>query len=54
MQRGYLPVKTFSAHWIVDPGFRRAVDNFLKQERPAVEHEIAELMTYSPFRKENE
>ncbi|HEX5958697.1 MAG TPA: GNAT family N-acetyltransferase, partial [Hyphomicrobiaceae bacterium] len=24
IQRGYLPVPTFSAHWIVDPGFRRA------------------------------
>ncbi len=54
IQRGYLPVKTYSAHWIVDPGFRRAVDNFLKQERPAVEQEIEGLMAYSPFRKENE
>ena len=26
IQRGYLPVPTFSAHWIVDPSFRRAVD----------------------------
>jgi predicted N-acyltransferase len=48
------PGPTFSAHWIVDPGFRRAVDNFLKQERPAVEQEIEGLMEYSPFRKENE
>ena len=54
IQRGYLPVPTFSAHWIVDTGFRRAVDNFLKQERPAVEQEIEGLMEYSPFRKENE
>jgi predicted N-acyltransferase len=54
IQRGYLPVKTYSAHWIVDPNFRRAVDNYLKQERPAVEQEIAGLMQYSPFKKENE
>ena len=54
IQRGYLPVKTFSAHWIVDKGFRRAVDDFLKRERPAVEEEIEGLMQYSPFRKENE
>jgi predicted N-acyltransferase len=47
-------VPTFSAHWIVDPGFRRAVDDHLKRERPAVEHEIEALMAYSPFRKENE
>jgi len=54
IQRGYLPVKTFSAHWIVDKGFRRAVDDFLKRERPAVEDEIEGLMQYSPFRKENQ
>ncbi len=51
IQRGYLPVRTFSAHWIVDPGFRRAVDDYLKRERPAVEQEIEGLMEYSPFRK---
>jgi hypothetical protein len=54
IQRGYLPVKTFSAHWIGDKGFRRAVDDFLSRERPAVEEEIEALMQYSPFRKENE
>ena len=54
IQRGYLPVKTYSAHWIVDTGFRRAVDDYLKRERPAVEQEIEGLMQYSPFRKENE
>jgi len=54
IQRGYLPVRTYSAHWIVDPGFRRAVDDYLKRERPAVEQEIEGLMQYSPFRKENE
>ncbi len=54
IQRGYLPVPTFSAHWIVDPGFRRAIDDYLKRERPAVEQEIEGLMQYSPFRKENE
>jgi predicted N-acyltransferase len=54
IQRGYLPVKTFSAHWIGDKGFRRAVDDFLSRERPAVEEEIEALMQYSPFKKENE
>ena len=54
IQRGYLPVPTYSAHWIVDPGFRRAVDDFLRRERTAVESEIQGLMQYSPFRKENE
>ncbi len=34
IQRGYLPVKTFSAHWIGDKSFRRAVDDYLSRERP--------------------
>ena len=54
IQRGYLPVPTFSAHWVVDSGFRRAIEDYLKRERPAVEQEIEGLKQYSPFRKENE
>jgi predicted N-acyltransferase len=54
IQRGYLPVPTHSAHWIAHPGLRRAVADFLARERPAMEREIAELATLSPFRKEGE
>jgi len=54
IQRGYLPVPTYSAHWIPDPGFRRAVADYLRRERLAVEQEIQGLMQYSPFKKENE
>jgi len=54
IQRGYLPVPTYSAHWIVDSSFRRAVDDYLRRERPAVQQEIESLQQYSPFRKENE
>jgi predicted N-acyltransferase len=50
IQRGYLPVATYSAHWIVDSGFRRAVADYLRRERPAVEREIEGLQQYSPFR----
>jgi len=54
IQRGYLPVPTYSAHWIVDPGFRRAVADYLARERPAAEQEIEGLMQYSPFRREGD
>lgn len=54
IQRGYLPVPTYSAHWIVDSSFRRAVEDYLRRERPAVQQEIESLQQYSPFRKENE
>jgi len=52
LQRGYLPVPTYSAHWIPDPGFRRAVAQFLARERQMVERKIEGLAEYSPFRQE--
>jgi uncharacterized protein len=51
LARGYLPVPTYSAHWIRDPGLRRAVANYLKRERAAVAHEIAMLWEESPYRR---
>jgi uncharacterized protein len=49
--RGYLPVTTYSAHYIVDPALRRAIDDFLKHERRHVEAEIEEFAEFAPFRK---
>lgn len=51
LARGYLPVPTYSLHWIADPGFRRAVSNYLEQERAAVAEGIEELAAHSPFRR---
>jgi uncharacterized protein len=51
LQRGYLPVPTYSAHYIPDPNFRRAVAQFLAREREMVEEKIEHLAeNYSPFR----
>ncbi len=53
IQRGYLPSPTYSAHWIPDPGFRRAVAEFEERERRAVEHEKEALEeALSPFKCE--
>ena len=52
IQRGYLPVPTYSVHWIPDPGFRRAVAQFLARERQMIEHKMEGLAEYSPFRHE--
>ncbi len=54
IQRGYLPVPTYSAHWIVDPNFRRAVADYLARERPAAAEEIEGLKQFSPFRQEGD
>ena len=51
--RGYLPVETYSAHYIADPGLRRAVADYLKRERLAVSREIALLCAESPYRNKS-
>jgi uncharacterized protein len=52
IQRGYLPVPTYSAHWIPDPAFRRAVAQFLARERQIIERKMEGLAEFSPFRHE--
>lgn len=49
--RGYMPVPTYSAHFIAHEGLRRAVGDFLARERPAVADEIEMLAEHGPFRK---
>ena len=52
IQRGYLPVETYSNHLILDDGFRDAVEDFLVRERRQIAHEKALLLEESPFRKD--
>jgi uncharacterized protein len=54
IQRGYLPARTWSAHWIAHRGLRRAIAEFLDLERPSIEAEMAALAEDSPFRKAGE
>ena len=51
LARGYVPVPTWSAHYIPDPNFRRAIADFLTRERRAVEDEQNYLTEFTPFRK---
>ncbi len=51
LARGYLPVTTHSLHWVADPGFARAIGEFLQAESEAVDEEIEILTSYGPFRK---
>jgi predicted N-acyltransferase len=52
LARGYLPQTTFSAHYIADPGLRRAIADYLKRERAYVAEAGRELLDYGPFRKD--
>ncbi len=54
LARGYLPVETHSLHWIADPGFADAVEEYLRAERQAVEQDIEVLTSYGPFRNVTE
>jgi len=51
LARGYEPVRTWSMHWIADPGFRAAVADFLERERAGVAQEQMFLGERTPFRK---
>jgi uncharacterized protein len=49
--RGYRPVPTYSAHYILHPGLRRAVAQYLEAERDAVAGDIEEMDAAGPYKK---
>lgn len=51
LARGYKPTTTYSAHWLRDRGFRKAVADYLGRERlqVAIDHEA--LAKFLPFRQ---
>ena len=51
LARGYLPTETHSLHWVADPGFRRAIEDYLDREREAVGEEIEALRDWGPFKR---
>jgi predicted N-acyltransferase len=52
LARGYLPVTTYSAHYIDNPALRRAIADFVRREQAQVALANAELAEYAPFRKD--
>ncbi|MDE2466492.1 MAG: N-acetyltransferase [Alphaproteobacteria bacterium] len=51
--RGYMPVATYSAHFISHPGLRKAVSAFLREERAAVSASIEHLAEHGPYKKDH-
>jgi len=51
LARGYAPVATWSAHYIPDPGFRRAIADYLVRERDAVAADREFLGQMTPFKR---
>jgi len=54
LARGYRPVITASAHDIADPSLRRAVQDYLDQERRYISEAAEELSEATPFRHRDE
>lgn len=54
MARGFLPTKTWSAHWLEHPAFADAIERFLERESGGIESYIDELNERNPFRKNRE
>ena len=53
LARGYEPVRTLSAHFLPDPGFRAAVARFLAGERDSVQREIEWAREQLPYRSDS-
>jgi predicted N-acyltransferase len=51
LARGYQPVPTYSAHYIPNAGFRRAVEDYLEHERQMIAANIDALEEIGPYRK---
>jgi predicted N-acyltransferase len=50
LQRGYMPVSTWSAHALRDPGFEKAVREFCRAEDAAMQGHLAELAAEGPYK----
>jgi predicted N-acyltransferase len=51
MARGFLPTKTWSAHWLAHPAFADAIERFLEREGGGIDDYLDELNDRTPFRK---
>lgn len=52
MARGFLPTRTWSAHWLAHEAFADAIERFLERESGGIDDYIDELNDRNPFRKE--
>lgn len=51
MARGFLPQRTWSAHWLAHPAFADAIEHFLQQEASGIDAYIDELDERNPFKR---
>ena len=50
LSRGYLPQKTWSAHWIKEKDFSSAINKFLNEESKMINHHKKDLEALGPYK----
>ena len=50
MARGFLPTRTWSAHWLAHPSFADAIERFLEREAGGIDEYMDELNERNPFK----
>ncbi len=50
--RGFEPTAVWSAHWLADPGFSKAVKDYLAQEQRMMQRYMQELAEHLPFKED--
>jgi len=51
LARGFMPTRTWSAHWLRHPEFSNAVERFLARESAGIESYVDELDERNPYRR---
>ena len=49
--RGFMPTRTYSAHWIAHEGFRQAIRHHLESEASAMDDFYQQLIASQPYRQ---
>lgn len=50
ISRGFIPVNTWSAHWIANNEFRHAIEHYLNREQAFIEHYMKELSGHLAYK----
>ncbi|WP_339338964.1 GNAT family N-acetyltransferase [uncultured Oceanicoccus sp.] len=51
IQRGFTPIETWSNHWIANPDFAAAINQFIDQDNQSMKEYIAQASAMLPFKK---
>jgi len=52
ISRGFVPVNTWSAHWLKRPEFFSAVERYLQEEGRHIDHYVDAVNAHSPYKRE--